>query len=153
VYDRVLVPTDGRAAANAAATHAIDIAERYDATVHTLYVVDVRMSPISTGMDREAVLDLLDRSDRQPTAAIRDRAEAAGVAVVEAVRLGVPHETIRAYVADEDIDLVVMGTHGRTGLERALLGSVTERVLRSGDVPVLTVRGESDPSRADDATR
>jgi nucleotide-binding universal stress UspA family protein len=150
VYDRVLVPTDGSEAANAAAAHAIDIAERYDATVHTLYVVDVRMSPISTGMDREAVLDLLDRSDRQPTAAIRDRAETAGVTVVEAVRLGVPHETIRAYVADEDIDLVVMGTHGRTGLERALLGSVTERVLRSGDVPVLTVRGESEPARADD---
>ncbi|GAB6861973.1 universal stress protein [Haloplanus litoreus] len=145
MYDRVLVPTDGSDAAMAAATNALDVAKRYGATVHVLYVVDVRMSPISTGMDREEVLDLLELSDRHPTASVRARAEAAGVPVVEAVRLGVPHETIRAYVAENDVDLVVMGTHGRTGLAHALLGSVTERVLRSVDVPVLTVRSGAGP--------
>jgi nucleotide-binding universal stress UspA family protein len=144
VYERVLVPTDGSDAATAAAEHAIDLAATCDATVHALYVVDVRMSPISTGMDREAVLDLLDRSDHQPVASVTALAEAAGVPVVEAIRLGVPHETIRAHAAEHDIDLVVMGTHGRTGLERTLLGSVTERVLRTVDVPVLTVRGPID---------
>jgi len=151
VYERVLVPTDGSDAANAAAAHAIDIAKRYGATVHVLYVADVRMSPISTGMDREAVLDLLDRSDRHPTAAVRTRAEAADVPAVEAVRLGVPSETIRAYVAENDVDLVVMGTHGHTGLAHALLGSVTERVLRSVDVPVLTVHGGAESPLEGDA--
>ncbi|WP_251343803.1 universal stress protein [Haloplanus halophilus] len=143
MYERVLVPTDGSDAAAAAAEHAIDIASAYGATVHALYVADVRMSPISTGMDREAVRDLLDRSNRDPTGAVRERADAAGVPVVEALRIGVPHEAIGAYVDDHDVDLVVMGTHGRTGLERTMLGSVTERVLRTVDAPVLTVRGEA----------
>jgi nucleotide-binding universal stress UspA family protein len=141
VYERILVPTDGSDAAAAAAEHALELADADDATLHVLYVVDVRMSPISTGMDREAVVDLLELSDEQPTAPIRARA-AASIPVVEAIRIGVPDEAIRAYVEEVDCDLVVMGTHGRTGLEHALLGSVTEHVLRTVDVPVLTVRGD-----------
>jgi nucleotide-binding universal stress UspA family protein len=142
VYERILVPTDGSDAAAAAAEHALELADADDATLHVLYVVDVRMSPISTGMDREAVVDLLELSDEQPTAPIRARAAAASIPVVEAIRIGVPDEAIRAYVEEVDCDLVVMGTHGRTGLEHALLGSVTEHVLRTVDVPVLTVRGD-----------
>jgi nucleotide-binding universal stress UspA family protein len=142
VYERILVPTDGSDAAAAAADHALELADADDATLHVLYVVDVRMSPISTGMDREAVVDLLELSDEQPTAPIRARAAAASIPVVEAIRIGVPDEAIRAYVEEVDCDLVVMGTHGRTGLEHALLGSVTEHVLRTVDVPVLTVRGD-----------
>jgi nucleotide-binding universal stress UspA family protein len=150
VYEQVLVPTDGSDAAMAAAEHAVAAARSDDATLHTLYVVDVRMSPVTTGMDREAVLGLLDRSEH-PTAPILARAEDAGVSVVEAVRLGVPHEAIRAYVDEHDVDLVVMGTHGRTGVEHALLGSVTERVLRGVDVPVMTVReGTADDPMTDD---
>ena len=68
-----------------------------------------------------------------------DRAERAGVPTVEAIRLGVPHRVIREYAEEEGVDLVVMGTHGRTGIEHALVGSVTERVVRTLDVPVLTV--------------
>jgi len=146
VYERVLVPTDGSDAAAAAADHAVGIARAEGATIHALYVADVRMSPISTGMGREAVCDLLERSDEQPLEAIRTLAAAADVPVVEAVRVGVPHAAIGAYVGDNDIDLVVMGTHGRTGLRRGLLGSVTERVLRSVDVPVVTVRERDDGS-------
>uniref|UniRef100_UPI00387E9FE4 universal stress protein n=1 Tax=Haloarcula regularis TaxID=3033392 RepID=UPI00387E9FE4 len=51
-----------------------------------------------------------------------------------------PYQAIQAYVEDNDVDLVVMGTHGRTGLERYLLGSVTEKLVRTAPVPVLTVR-------------
>jgi len=144
VYERVLVPTDGSDTAAAAADHAVGIAQAEGATIHALYVADVRMSPISTGMGREAVCDLLERSDERPLEAIRTRAAAADVPVVEAVRVGVPHEAIDAYVDDHDIDLVVMGTHGRTGLRRGLLGSVTERVLRRVDAPVVTVRERTD---------
>jgi nucleotide-binding universal stress UspA family protein len=150
VYERVLVPTDGSDAATAAAEHAVDIAATYGATLHVLYVVDVRMSPISSGMDREAVVDLLSQADEQPTAPVRSLAAAASVPVVEAVRLGVPAETIRSYVTATDCDLVVMGTHGRTGLAHALLGSLRERVLRTVDVPVLTVRGSSNEPPGDE---
>jgi len=139
MYERILVPTDGSEGANAAADHAIDIARQYDATLHALHVIDVRMSPLSTEMDRESALQLLDQSGERPTAPVLDRAEEAGVPATEAIRLGVPPETVLEYVDENDIDLVVMGTHGRTGLERTLLGSTTERVVRTADVPVLTV--------------
>ena len=51
-------------------------------------------------------------------------------------------QVIQTYIDDHDIDLVVVGTHGRTGLDRYLLGSVTEQLVRTSSVPVLTVRGE-----------
>ena len=56
---------------------------------------------------------------------------------------GRPAEAIREYVDDTDVDLVVLGTHGRRGLDHALLGSVTERVVRTAPVPVLTVRASA----------
>lgn len=90
-------------------------------------------------MDREEVVELLEQSGEKPTTPVLQRAEGANIPAIEAIRLGVPHETIREYVDEEDIDLVVMGTHGRTGLERALLGSTTERVVRTVDTPVVTV--------------
>jgi len=140
MYDTILVPTDGSDGANAALRHAVDVARRYDATLHVLYVVDDRMSPVDREMDRDEVLRLLERADETPTAPALERAREANVSATDAIRVGVPHEVIREYVDEHDVDLVVMGTHGRTGLEHALLGSTTERVVRTVDVPVLTVR-------------
>jgi nucleotide-binding universal stress UspA family protein len=98
------------------------------------------MSPIGTEMDRDEVVQLLDRSGERPTTPVLDRAEEAGIPATEAIRLGVPHEVIRHYVDENDVDLVVMGTHGRTGLDHTLLGSTTERTVRTVEVPVLTVQ-------------
>jgi nucleotide-binding universal stress UspA family protein len=141
MYETILVPTDGSDGAVAAGERAIDLALAGGGTLHVLYVVDVRMSPVSADMDHEAVVELLDASDREtrPTTRILELADEAGVPAVEAIRVGVPHACIREYVADEGIDLIAMGTHGRTGLSHALLGSVAERVVRTSDVPVLTV--------------
>ena len=66
--------------------------------------------------------------------------EEAGYRVTTEVRFGDPAEEIATCVEDKDIDLVVMATHGRTGLKRFVLGSVTEQVLRSVQVPVMLVR-------------
>ncbi|SDZ77255.1 Nucleotide-binding universal stress protein, UspA family [Haloplanus vescus] len=146
MYETILVPTDGSEGSVAAAAHAVNLAATHGATVHALYVVDVRMSPVDSDMDHDEAVALVEESDVDPTAAVLDRAERAGVPAVEAVRLGVPDECIRAYAEEVDADLVVMGTHGRTGVEHAILGSVTERVVRTLDVPVLTVH----PSAADE---
>ncbi|WP_435066812.1 universal stress protein [Haloplanus sp. C73] len=144
MYETILVPTDGSRGADAAAAHAVDLATTHGATVHALYVVDVRMSPIDSSMAHDEVAELVEESDEDPTASVLDRAEAAGVPAVEAIRLGVPHDCIEAYADEMGADLVVMGTHGRTGVEHALLGSVTERVVRTLDVPVLTVHPASE---------
>lgn len=139
MYDRILVPTDGSDWAAAAAEQAIELAAQYDATIHALYVIDVRMSPVSPDLDRDEVLALYEDSESDPLAVVREHAATDDVPVVEAVRVGVPHESIREYADEHGIDLVVMGTRGETGLEHALVGSTTERVVRTADVSVLTV--------------
>jgi nucleotide-binding universal stress UspA family protein len=140
MYDRILVPTDGSGPADRAFEQALDLAETYDAEVHLLYVVDV--SALAGEFDAVTVIDQLEEAGREVTGRLRERAESVGVERVETeVVEGVPHRTILDYADENDVDLVVMGTHGRTGIGRYLLGSVTEKVVRLADAPVLTVRG------------
>jgi nucleotide-binding universal stress UspA family protein len=141
MYDDILVPTDGSPAAAAAMDHALDLAETYDARLHSLYVVDAS-SFASVDAGSEMVIDALETEGEQAVAEVREEAEAAGLEVATHVHSGTAYRGILDYIDAEDIDLVVMGTHGRRGVERFLLGSVTERVVRTSDVPVLTVRHE-----------
>ncbi|MWV66088.1 universal stress protein [Halorubrum sp. JWXQ-INN 858] len=139
MYDRILCPTDGSDGAAAALDHAIELASRYDASLHLLYVVDEYLPALDAG-DPELAGQLRAAGERIVTAA-RERAIDAGVREVRGeVVGGTPHRRILSAADAEDVDLVVMGTHGRTGLDRYLLGSVAERVVRLADVPVLTVR-------------
>jgi nucleotide-binding universal stress UspA family protein len=141
-YDRVLIPTDGSDVAAAAVEHGVAIAERYDATVHALSVVDTSSfaSDYDAGAGLSGVIDALTADCERAVEAVEERCADRGVEVVTDVVQGTPYRTIRDYVEEEDVELVTMGTHGRTGLERLLLGSVTERVVRTSDVPVLTAR-------------
>jgi nucleotide-binding universal stress UspA family protein len=141
-YERVLVATDGEESASAAADHAIAIAEAFDATLHAVNAVDLTEAGglfDAGGLPKEFV-DRLDAEGGEATEAIAARARAAGVSVESAVRHGSPSEVILDYAAEADVDLIAMGTHGRTGLDHVLVGSVAERVVRLSDVPVLTVR-------------
>ena len=141
MYDRILLPTDGSEVAEAAAAHAVALAAATGATLHVLSVVDAEAIGIVTpvALDVDEVRTSLRRAAEEATAAVAEAAESAGVDVVEAVEVGVPDEEIRDYAAANDVDLVVMGTHGRGGVDRFLLGSVTERVVRGSAVPVLAV--------------
>lgn len=147
MYDRILVPTDGSNVAEAAVDHALDIAERYGAEVHALFVADTDAIAYGLGAEqvdriRDGEFDGMDelRTDADAaTGHVADLAGERGVAVREEHAGGKPHQVIADYAAAEDIDLVVMGSHGRAGVRRALLGSVTERTLRSTDIPVLVV--------------
>jgi len=142
MYQTILVPTDGSAGASAALDEAIALAEKFDATIHSLNVVDVgAVQPEAGAVD---LVESFERMGEETTDAAVTRAEDAGVSAEGHVTTGTAHRAITEYVADHDIDLVVMGTHGRTGLERYLLGSVTEKVVRTVDVPVLTVRAPAD---------
>lgn len=113
----VLLATDGSEHAERAADHALAIAEVTGARLHALTV----------------------GTDLDPAERIAERARGVGLDATEVVRSGAPHEAIQSYVDDAGIDLVTVGTHGRTGVERVLLGSVAERVLRAATVPVLVV--------------
>lgn len=139
MYDNILVPTDGSPAATAAIDHAVDLAKTYDATIHALYVVDASaFASIEAGS--EMVIDALEDEGQRAVTEITDAADEADVSTETHVVSGTAYRRILDYIDSENIDLVVMGTHGRSGVERFLLGSVTERVVRTADVPVLTVR-------------
>jgi nucleotide-binding universal stress UspA family protein len=147
MYDSILVPIDGSTQSSRALDHAVRHAETYDAEVHLLFVVDVGSVP--TEVDVAPVEEKLDSYGEKITAGAAERVEDADVpGVVAEVVPGVPAKTIIDYAGDREVDLVVMGTHGRTGIDRYLLGSVTEKVVRHADVPVLTVHAseaEADP--------
>ncbi|KDE60365.1 universal stress protein UspA [Halostagnicola sp. A56] len=152
MYDRILVPTDGSDTAEEAVEHALDLADKYGAEVHALYVVDTNAMSLSLGGEQ---LDRIEQGNYGEMDEVRERAETAtgyvadraaelGIDVVEHVSAGRPHDMIANYVTSNDIDLVVMGSHGRTGVRRALLGSVTERTLRSTRAPVLVIDSDEE---------
>ena len=139
-YERVLVTTDGSSAAEAAVDHAVAVADAYDATLHVCSVVDITAA--AAGPTAAPPMDLLANLREQAatgTERMADRAREAGVDVVTEVREGFPGQGILDYADDADIDLIAMGTHGRTGVDRILLGSTTERTIRRSSVPVMSV--------------
>jgi nucleotide-binding universal stress UspA family protein len=138
MFDDILVPTDGSDCAEAAEGYAADLAARYGATVHVLCVVDSRL------LENAPQYDRVKAEHRETAEQTCNEISGRDVAAERAVRTDVPHEAILTYATDEDIDLIVMGTHGRTGVDRYLLGSVTEKVVRMADPPVLTVKASDD---------
>lgn len=140
MYDKILVPTDGSEGAEVALDHAIDIAEKYGAEIHALYVVDLRADSTSDLVSN--LLGQFEEIGEKATASMKEDIESAGLEARSEVVRGIPHKEINSYVNENGIDLVVIGTHGRTGLDRVLLGSVTEKVVRTSKVPVMTVGRE-----------
>jgi nucleotide-binding universal stress UspA family protein len=141
VYDDILVPTDGSAATNRAVDHAVELAGVHDATLHALYVVNTAtFASLPMESSFEGVASMLDREGEAALDAVESIADEAGVRIERSLVDGSPAREIVRYAEDEGCDLVIMGTHGRGGIDRLLLGSVTERVVRSSNVPVLTIR-------------
>jgi len=136
-YDRILVPTDGSPAATAAVEHGISIAERLGASVRVLCVIEgeTGLPPLGDRLRDEAV---------EVVENVAEQASGRDISLSTHVQPGTPHEVINNFVSAYGIDLVTMGTHGRSGIRRHLLGSVTERVLRTSEAPVLTVRQDTE---------
>ena len=145
MYQRILVPTDGTPGSVKAARNAFDLAEKYDARLYAISVVELDASRMP--FQRSDLRPDLEEQAEAALDEIRHEAESWDVPLTTQILEGRPHEVILSYVDQQNIDLVVMGTHGRKGLDRYLIGSVTERVVRASDVPVLTVSlGPGDPS-------
>jgi nucleotide-binding universal stress UspA family protein len=139
MYDDILVPTDGSDGVDRTLEHALTLARDHDATVHALYVVDRRFE-LAADEDREDLIEKLTSRGEAAVAAVADAAEDAGVDAVTSVREGIPYKSILSYADETDIDVIVMGTHGRTGRDRlAHLGSVTDRVVENATLPVFVI--------------
>jgi nucleotide-binding universal stress UspA family protein len=139
MYDDILIPTDGSSGMTRVAEHALSLAELCEATVHVLYVVDETAYASIPKDTRERVREALEGDGESATKTIAERAVDRGLAVTREVRWGDPAIAIIAYTVENDINMIVMGTRGKTGFERYLLGSVAEKVVRVSPVPVVTV--------------
>jgi nucleotide-binding universal stress UspA family protein len=139
MYDDILIPTDGSEAAERAVDYGVVLAAAFDATVHALSVVDERdYRGVVDGADAmRAGMDAARADAEEAVAAVAERVDGA---VTTHVTTGVPQQAILDYVGSAGVDLVVMSTHGRTGVGRFVIGSVAEKVVRRADVPVVTVR-------------
>lgn len=145
MYSDILVPVDGSDEVMGAVEHAFDHAKTYGSTVHALYIVDESSSGSGLiGAESGSAMEQLRQKGERATEEIAKRGRENDVEVTTAVRKGLPHRGILDYTDEHDIDLLVMSSHGRSGMNRFLFGSVTERVLRITDRPILVV------SRLDD---
>ncbi|MDZ5809893.1 universal stress protein [Halorubrum sp. AD140] len=151
MFDTIVIATDGSDSVRRAVDVAVDVAARFDATVHAVYVVDsgeVESTPDEVREDlRDALDDHGESALEQVTDAAAERDPDLDVTVE--VREGRPAAEISGYARDVDADVVAMGTRGRHGENRFLIGSVAERVVRTCPIPVLTVRQltDEDPRR------
>ena len=137
MFDTIVIATDGSESVGRAVDVALDLAERFDAAVHALYVVDSGEVDSTPDAVREDMRHALQERGGEAIVGVQKRAERSVTAVV---REGRPANEIAEYAREIDADLVATGTRGRHGENRFLIGSVAERVVRTCPTPVLTVR-------------
>jgi len=147
MWKMILVPHDFSASANHALAIARDEAKLHHGTILLLHVVELPPhfaadmlvmtsgSEPPIGMRQYAVASASKHLDD-----LEARLEKDGVTVTSFVRVGAPVEEIKRLVGEQGVDVIVMGTHGRTGLRHLVAGSVAERVVRTSEVPVMTIR-------------
>ena len=139
-YDDVLIPTDGSPRSEHAVDHGLELADRADATVHSVYVVDERRYGETPALSSyEIAFEQFERKGEELTEDVARRARELGLGTTTEVTRGLPHEEITEHAEDEDVDIIVMGRTGAGGAERPLVGSVPGRVLRTTDIPTLPV--------------
>lgn len=143
MYEHILVPTDGSKEAMIGARHGVDLAAALGSTVHALYVIEEGGNPWLS----EPMEDQRERAEaygEDLTGEVADLAADAGVECITVVTGGpAVHEKITDYAEEHDIDVVVMGT-GYRGSIGGLLGSTADKVVRTSEVPVTTVRRARD---------
>lgn len=133
MYDRILLPTDVHDASHRTIRQATALAAEVGASVHAVAVVNERRyESLDDGRAER------DAAGRETLAAVRSAAPG-DVRVETSIRYGVPHREILEAAADVGADVIVIGTRRRTGLDRVLVGSTTELVVRRTSIPVLTV--------------
>lgn len=135
----ILLPTDLSESSLPATQHALELARRFGSTLHLLYVVEepVFYAPLGGYFPNRNEWEAFADSGLQNWIADDD---AEGLEIVRTRIFGHPISAITGYAKEHDIDLIVLGTHGRSALPHLVMGSVAENVVRLSPCPVLTVR-------------
>lgn len=139
MYDAILVATDGSEYATDAATHALNTAERFGATLHALYVIETRTAYDNAIVDPDEVRENLREIGDDALSEIQRRADDRDVPLVTAIEEGIPAGEVLRYCDEEGIDWVFLGGRGHSDFKTVLLGSTVEKVLGEADIPVTVV--------------
>lgn len=145
--NRVLIPTDFSNFSSPAMQYGLAIAARFDAEVHLLHVVPdpAMLVPEAAAFSVESMQAQSDQLKEEAMKALEKLPQdgwSDSKPIVREVRIGAAFIEIIEYAREKDIDLIVIGTHGRSGLMHVLMGSVAERIVRKSPCPVLTVKPE-----------
>lgn len=144
LYRNIVIATDGSENSQRAISCGVEIAKLSGATVHALYVVDTPSIISETWTaGKEMVHELIIREGKKVLSKVKKIIEDSGVEVKEVLLEGYPSEEIINFAENNNMDLILMGTLGKTGLERFLVGSVAENVVRNSKVPVMVIRNEN----------
>lgn len=136
----ILVPTDFSEYSRQALSYAEILAKTFDAKIVLIHVIDTVSYAVTESVQWTEVYARLEATIQPMLDGLIREAEKRGVAAESTLTQGVPYDQIVKTAENVNADLVVMATHGRTGMPHVLLGSVAERVLRLARCPVLTVR-------------
>lgn len=142
-YKKIMVATDGSELVKKAVETAIEISRLSGAKLYAVYVVvPTTHSPRDFGWEKAAMEHFMNEG-KMATLFVEEEAKPAGVVVESVILQGQPADKIVEFAEQQGIEMIVMGTLGKTGLDRFLLGSVAENVVRHSKTPVLVVRGEA----------
>jgi len=141
----ILVPMDFSADAEQALDAAVELAKQFQARLTLMHVIQL---PITTEVDLSGYYADLEDGARQEMEAYQKRVAATGLAVDVFLDSGAPFRQIVDAAKTRQVDLIVMGTHGRTGMQHLLIGSVAERVVRLAPCPVMVTRQDQSQAAA-----
>jgi len=140
---RILVPVDFTETSDRALGYAIELARKFEATITVMhaYQIPVYGFPDAAYITASEIATQISNAAQTRLDAIIETNKTSGVQMNAILRDGVPWEEVNNVAAETHADLIIIGTHGRRGLARALLGSVAENVIRTSTVPVLVIHG------------
>lgn len=143
VYKKILIATDGSEYTKKAVDYGVDLSKHTGAKLHAIYVVDTAaFASIPMDAAWESMYELLRQEGDEATKYVAENAEAEDLEVERLTVEGHPADEIIKYAENNSIDMIIMGTLGKSGLDRFLLGSVAEKVVRNSKIPVLVVHGK-----------
>ena len=143
LYKKILIATDGSEYTKKAVDYGVDLSKHTGAKLHAIYVVDTAaFASIPMDAAWESMYELLRQEGDEATKYVAEKAESEGVEIERLTVEGHPADELIKYAENNSIDMIILGTIGKSGLDRFLLGSVAEKVVRNSKIPVLVVRGK-----------
>ena len=139
-FGKILFPTDFSESAENASRYALSLAKKYASKVYVIHVIEPFTYTTEFGLDFSAQLKEMEASARRLLDDIAASIKKTNLDVESALITGEPFVEIIKYARKEQVDLIVMATHGRSGIEHMLMGSVAEKVVRKSPCPVLTIK-------------